>query len=104
VAASASSSAAARQQLRDVEKNESRRAVTAMSYDFRDEIIAVTGGAGGIGGAMCHRSASGGARCVVVDVDEARAKKVAGDLPGGGRLGASAATWRTGRRSSGSSS
>jgi NAD(P)-dependent dehydrogenase (short-subunit alcohol dehydrogenase family) len=58
-----------------------------MSYDFRDKIIAVTGGAGGIGSAMCHRFASGGAQCVVVDIDEARAQKVAGELPGGGHLG-----------------
>jgi len=58
-----------------------------MSYDFRDKVIAVTGGAGGIGSAMCRRFASGGARCVVVDIDEARAKSVAEDLPGGGHLG-----------------
>ncbi|NGY62330.1 SDR family oxidoreductase [Lentzea sp. NEAU-D13] len=58
-----------------------------MSYDFRDKVIAVTGGAGGIGSAMCHRFASGGAQCVVVDIDEARAQKVAGELPGARHLG-----------------
>lgn len=58
-----------------------------MSYDFRDQVIAVTGGAGGIGSALCHRFASGGAQCVVVDIDEARAKQVASELPGGGHLG-----------------
>ncbi|MGW4214420.1 SDR family NAD(P)-dependent oxidoreductase [Lentzea sp. NPDC004789] len=58
-----------------------------MSYDFRGKVIAVTGGAGGIGSAMCRRFASGGAHCVVVDIDEARAKSVAEDLPGGGHLG-----------------
>ncbi|MCP2245963.1 SDR family NAD(P)-dependent oxidoreductase [Lentzea aerocolonigenes] len=58
-----------------------------MSYDFRDKVIAVTGGAGGIGSAMCRRFASSGAQCVVIDIDEVRAKKVAEELPGGGHLG-----------------
>jgi NAD(P)-dependent dehydrogenase (short-subunit alcohol dehydrogenase family) len=58
-----------------------------MSYEFRDKVIAVTGGAGGIGTAMCERFAAGGARCVVVDIDGPRAMKVAGELPGGGHLG-----------------
>jgi NAD(P)-dependent dehydrogenase (short-subunit alcohol dehydrogenase family) len=55
-----------------------------MSYEFRDKVILVTGGAGGIGSALCRRFASGGARCVVVDIDEARAKQLAADLPGSG--------------------
>jgi NAD(P)-dependent dehydrogenase (short-subunit alcohol dehydrogenase family) len=58
-----------------------------MEYDFRDKVIAVTGGAGGIGSAMCRRFASGGARCVVVDIDEIRAARVAGELPGSGHVG-----------------
>ena len=58
-----------------------------MSYDFRGKVIAVTGGAGGIGSALCRRFASGGARCVVVDIDAVRAESVADDLPGGGHLG-----------------
>ncbi|MGW3037092.1 SDR family NAD(P)-dependent oxidoreductase [Streptomyces sp. NPDC001178] len=53
-------------------------------FDFRDKVMLVTGGAGGIGSAMCHRFAGGGARCVVVDIDEARAKRVAAELPGTG--------------------
>jgi NAD(P)-dependent dehydrogenase (short-subunit alcohol dehydrogenase family) len=56
-------------------------------FDFTDKVILVTGGAGGIGSAMCRRFASGGARCVVVDIDEIRAKKVASELPGAGHLG-----------------
>jgi NAD(P)-dependent dehydrogenase (short-subunit alcohol dehydrogenase family) len=32
-----------------------------MGYDFRDKVIIVTGGAGGIGSAMCQRFTSGGA-------------------------------------------
>ena len=58
-----------------------------MSYDFRGKVIAVTGGAVGIGSALCRRFASGGAQCVVVDIDEVRARKVAEELPGGGHLG-----------------
>ncbi|MGW2522405.1 SDR family NAD(P)-dependent oxidoreductase [Streptomyces sp. NPDC001617] len=59
-----------------------------MTYDFRDKVIVVTGGAGGIGSALCDRFASGGARLVVVDIDEARAKATAGGLPGNGHVGA----------------
>ncbi|MFF5187435.1 SDR family NAD(P)-dependent oxidoreductase [Streptomyces sp. NPDC000345] len=58
-----------------------------MTYDFRDKIIVVTGGAGGIGGALCHRFARGGARLVVVDIDEVRAQRTAADLHGSGHLG-----------------
>ncbi|MER6127218.1 SDR family oxidoreductase [Streptomyces sp. NPDC001795] len=58
-----------------------------MTYDFRDKVIAVTGGAGGIGSALCHRFASGGAHCVVVDIDERRAELVAAGLPGTGHTG-----------------
>ena len=56
-------------------------------FDFTDKVTLVTGGAGGIGSALCHRFASGGARCVVVDINEIRAKKVAGELPGSGHTG-----------------
>jgi NAD(P)-dependent dehydrogenase (short-subunit alcohol dehydrogenase family) len=58
-----------------------------MSYEFRDKVILVTGGAGGIGSALCHRFASAGARCIVVDIDETRAKQLAADLPGSGHSG-----------------
>ncbi|MGW2638121.1 SDR family NAD(P)-dependent oxidoreductase [Streptomyces sp. NPDC001348] len=58
-----------------------------MTYDFRDKVILVTGGAGGIGSALCHRFAGGGARLVVVDVDEARAGRTADALPGSGHSG-----------------
>ncbi|WP_326758000.1 SDR family oxidoreductase [Streptomyces phaeochromogenes] len=56
-------------------------------FDFTDKVMLVTGGAGGIGSAMCRRFASGGARCVVVDIDAARAGKTADELPGAGHLG-----------------
>lgn len=56
-------------------------------FDFTDKVMLVTGGAGGIGSALCRRFASGGARCVVVDIDGTRAMKVAADLPGAGHTG-----------------
>ncbi|WP_326727072.1 SDR family NAD(P)-dependent oxidoreductase [Streptomyces phaeochromogenes] len=56
-------------------------------FDFTGKVMLVTGGAGGIGSAMCRRFASGGARCVVVDIDAARAGKTADELPGTGHLG-----------------
>ncbi|WP_406480537.1 SDR family NAD(P)-dependent oxidoreductase [Streptomyces sp. NBC_01615] len=56
-------------------------------FGFTDTVMLVTGGAGGIGSALCRRFASGGARCIVVDIDDARAMKVAADLPGAGHTG-----------------
>ncbi|GHE08926.1 SDR family NAD(P)-dependent oxidoreductase [Streptomyces alanosinicus] len=58
-----------------------------MTYDFHDKVILVTGGAGGIGQALCHRFAAGGARLLVVDIDEVRAKRTAAELPGSGHAG-----------------
>lgn len=58
-----------------------------MTYDFRDKVILVTGGAGGIGSALCHRFAAGGARLLVVDIDEPRAERTAAELPGNGHTG-----------------
>ncbi|MFE2431996.1 SDR family NAD(P)-dependent oxidoreductase [Streptomyces sp. NPDC059373] len=56
-------------------------------FDFTDRVMLVTGGAGGIGSAMCRRFAFGGARCIVVDIDGARARKVADELSGAGHTG-----------------
>jgi NAD(P)-dependent dehydrogenase (short-subunit alcohol dehydrogenase family) len=56
-------------------------------YAFRDKVILVTGGAGGIGSALCHRFAAGGATCLVADIDTARAERVAAGLPGSGHSG-----------------
>ena len=56
-------------------------------FDFTDKVILVTGGAGGIGSALCHRFAASGARCVVVDIDGVRAEKLAAELPGAGHTG-----------------
>ncbi|WP_329318259.1 SDR family NAD(P)-dependent oxidoreductase [Streptomyces sp. NBC_01262] len=56
-------------------------------FEFTDKVMLVTGGAGGIGSALCRRFASGGARCVVVDIDGIGAAQVAVELPGGGHMG-----------------
>ncbi|MFC8427404.1 SDR family NAD(P)-dependent oxidoreductase [Streptomyces sp. NPDC057253] len=56
-------------------------------YDYTGKVMLVTGGAGGIGSALCRRFAIGGAVCVVVDIDGERAKRVADALPGTGHLG-----------------
>ncbi|MFJ5733151.1 SDR family NAD(P)-dependent oxidoreductase [Streptomyces paradoxus] len=58
-----------------------------MTYDFTEKVILVTGGAGGIGSALCHRCAAGGARLLVVDVDRVRAERTAAGLPGSGHAG-----------------
>jgi NAD(P)-dependent dehydrogenase (short-subunit alcohol dehydrogenase family) len=50
---------------------------------IRDKIIVVTGGANGIGRALCRRFASEGARAVVVaDIDQAGSEQVAKEIGG----------------------
>lgn len=51
--------------------------------DIKDKVIVVTGGASGIGLALCRRFAQEGARGVVVaDLDEAQCRKVADEIGG----------------------
>jgi len=51
--------------------------------DIKDKVIIVTGGASGIGRALCERFAQEGARSVVVaDLDEALAQQVAAGIGG----------------------
>lgn len=51
-----------------------------MSFDFRDKVVVVTGGAGDIGKTFAGLAADRGADVVVVDIDGARAVAVAAGL------------------------
>ena len=50
-------------------------------------VAIVTGGAGAIGAAVCHRLAAAGRQVVVVDLDPARQRELAGELTGDGHRG-----------------
>jgi 2-hydroxycyclohexanecarboxyl-CoA dehydrogenase len=51
---------------------------------LRDKVAIVTGGGGGIGGAVCRRLADEGARVAVFDIDEATAENVAATISASG--------------------
>ena len=51
---------------------------------MKDKVAIVTGGAGGIGGAICQRFAARRARVVVADVDAAASESVAAAIEAGG--------------------
>ncbi|HVV11823.1 SDR family oxidoreductase [Amycolatopsis sp.] len=53
-----------------------------MSTELKGAGVVVTGGGGGIGGALARRFAAEGARVIVADLDEAGAAKVAGEIGG----------------------
>ena len=57
-----------------------------MADDAR-KVALVTGGAGGIGAAVCHRLAGAGHAVGVLDLESGRAEATAADLPGDGHLG-----------------
>lgn len=52
-----------------------------MNISFTGRTVIVTGGAGGFGAATVRTFAAAGANVVVADIDGARAKEVAGELP-----------------------
>jgi 3alpha(or 20beta)-hydroxysteroid dehydrogenase len=52
--------------------------------DFRGKVAIVTGGAGGLGAAMCRLLAAGGAKVVATDIDEQRGKALAAELGAAG--------------------
>jgi 2-hydroxycyclohexanecarboxyl-CoA dehydrogenase len=58
-----------------------------MSSSTQHDFAFVTGGAGGIGGAVCRGLAAAGRRVVVVDLEPDRAAAAAAELPGAGHLG-----------------
>lgn len=51
---------------------------------FRDKVVAVTGGASGIGAALCRAFGGAGARVAVIDMDGAAADEKARELAAGG--------------------
>jgi len=53
----------------------------------RVDVAVVTGGAGGIGAAVCRELAAAGRSVIVVDLDPAHARRTAEALPGGGHRG-----------------
>lgn len=57
-----------------------------MTLDFNGWTVAVTGGAGDIGAAICRAVAAGGARLVVFDVDWERGEALADELEGSGSV------------------
>ncbi len=52
-----------------------------MRYDYRDKVIAITGGAGVIAGAFIPLAAERGARLALIDLRGARAAETAASLP-----------------------
>lgn len=58
-----------------------------MRFDYRDRVIVVTGGAGGIARAFEHPAAQRGARIAVVDIRADAAERTAAMLPGAGHRG-----------------
>lgn len=51
---------------------------------FKDKVMAVTGGASGIGAALCRRFGRAGARIAVIDMDRKGADRLAGELKSAG--------------------
>ncbi len=52
---------------------------------LEDQVVVITGGAGGLGHAMCHEFANAGARLIVgYRSSGAAAEKLAGELKGSG--------------------
>ena len=51
--------------------------------DFSGKVILITGAAGGLGAALCHRFAAAGARIAAMDLDATRLQDLVATLPAG---------------------
>ncbi|QKJ19371.1 SDR family NAD(P)-dependent oxidoreductase [Microbacterium hominis] len=58
-----------------------------MNFDYRDKVIVITGGAGGIAGAFAFEAAERGARLALVDIRAEAAARAAAALSGNGHRG-----------------
>ncbi len=65
----------------NIAKDNAQRRCTEMKM-LAGKVVVVTGGAAGIGGAICRKFASEGARVVVADIDAALAKSMAEEISG----------------------
>ncbi len=61
------------------------------TYSLAEQVVVITGGAGGIGSVIARRMAEADARVVITDLNAARAQEVAASLPGAGHWGVAVA-------------
>lgn len=61
--------------------------MTPMSTDGNADVAVVTGGAGAIGAAVCHRLAAAGKQVAVLDMEAGAAERLAEQLAGAGHVG-----------------
>lgn len=58
-----------------------------MAYDYKNKVILITGGAGGIGSHLAREFSAQGARMILLDLDQKRLDSVISELDGNDNLG-----------------
>jgi len=58
-----------------------------MAYDYKNKVILITGGAGGIGSHLAREFSAQGARMILLDLDQKRLDSVISELDGNDSLG-----------------
>ena len=58
-----------------------------MAYDYKNKVILITGGAGGIGSHLAREFSAQGARMILLDLDQKRLDSVISELNGNDNLG-----------------